>query len=171
MCDNFFRQAAVNGRLGRIWQRFDCCFTLQFTLGYFNGSWDKADDLSFGFGGKILQSDPAGEPIRVMNTETAETLRALLVSVVEEGTGYRAANRYCGAGGKTASAQTGRYQEGEEIVHAWFGGFFPAGEPKYVLVVFQEGGRAGGQTPASVFRAISEAVYCTENPGPADYGG
>ena len=109
--------------------------------------------------------------IRVMNTETAETLRALLVSVVEEGTGYRAANRYCGAGGKTASAQTGRYQEGEEIVHAWFGGFFPAGEPKYVLVVFQEGGRAGGQTPASVFRAISEAVYCTENPGPADYGG
>lgn len=45
------------------------------------------------------------------------------------------------------------------------------GEPKYVLVVFQEGGRAGGQTPASVFRAISEAVYCTENPGPADYGG
>lgn len=123
------------------------------------------------FDGKILQSDPAGEPIRVMNTETAETLRALLVSVVEEGTGYRAANRYCGAGGKTASAQTGRYQEGEEIVHAWFGGFFPAGEPKYVLVVFQEGGRAGGQTPASVFRAISEAVYCTENPGPADYGG
>ena len=106
-----------------------------------------------------------------MNTETAETLRALLVSVVEEGTGYRAANRYCGAGGKTATAQTGRYQEGEEIVHAWFGGFFPAGEPKYVLVVFQEGGRAGGQTPASVFRAISEAVYCTENPGPADYGG
>ena len=109
--------------------------------------------------------------------------------MVEEGTGYRAANRYCGAGGKTASAQTGRYQEGEEIVHAWFGGFFPAGEPKYVLehhqdifglpggepkyvlVVFQEGGRAGGQTPASVFRAISEAVYCTENPGPADYGG
>lgn len=46
------------------------------------------------FDGKILQSDPAGEPIRVMNTETAETLRALLVSVVDEGTGYRAANRY-----------------------------------------------------------------------------
>ena len=123
------------------------------------------------FDGKTLHSDPAGEPIRIMSEETAETLRALLVSVVEEGTGYRAANRYCGSGGKTASAQTGQYQNGEEIVHAWFGGFFPAGEPKYVLVVFQEGGRAGGQTPASVFRAISEAVYCVENPGPADYGG
>ena len=46
------------------------------------------------FDGKILQSDPAGEPIRVMNTETAETLRALLVSVVEEGTGYRAKTRF-----------------------------------------------------------------------------
>lgn len=123
------------------------------------------------FDGKTLHSDPTGEPIRIMSEETAETLRALLVSVVEEGTGYRAANRYCGSGGKTASAQTGQYQNGEEIVHAWFGGFFPAGEPKYVLVVFQEGGRAGGQTPASVFRAISEAVYCAENPGPADYGG
>lgn len=122
------------------------------------------------YDGKTLQEETAGAPIRIMSTETAETLRQLLVSVVEEGTGYRAANCYCGAGGKTASAQTGQYQEGEEIVHAWFGGFFPAGEPKYVLVVFQEGGRAGGQVPATVFRKISEAVYCAENPGPIDYG-
>lgn len=122
------------------------------------------------YDGKTLQEETAGAPIRIMSTETAEILRQLLVSVVEEGTGYRAANRYCGAGGKTASAQTGQYQEGEEIVHAWFGGFFPAGEPKYVLVVFQEGGRAGGQVPATVFRKISEAVYCAENPGPIDYG-
>ena len=83
------------------------------------------------YDGKTLQEETAGAPIRIMSIETAETLRQLLVSVVEEGTGYRAANCYCGEGGKTASAQTGQYQEGEEIVHAWFGGFFPAGEPKY----------------------------------------
>ena len=73
---------------------------------------------------------------------------------------------FLGPTGKTASAQTGRYRNGEEIVHAWFGGFFPAEEPKYVLVVFQEGGKAGGQTPAAVFRRISEAVYCIEPPRP-----
>ena len=93
------------------------------------------------------------------------------VDVVEQGTGYRAANRYCGSGGKTASAQTGRYVNGEEVVHAWFGGFFPAGQPKYVLVIFQEGGRAGGQVPAALFRTISEAVYCAENPAPYSPGG
>ena len=122
------------------------------------------------FDSETLQAEPAGEPIRVVCEETAQTLRKLLVSTVENGTGFRAANRYCGSGGKTASAQTGRYENGEEVVHAWFGGFFPAENPKYVLVVFQEGGRAGGQTPATVFRAISEAVYCAENPGPTDYG-
>ena len=118
------------------------------------------------FDGVTVQPAAAGEPIRIMSEQTAATLRELLVSTVENGTGYRAANRYCGSGGKTASAQTGQYRDGEEIVHAWFGGFFPAGEPKYVLVVFQEGGKAGGQTPAAVFRRISEAVYCAENPRP-----
>lgn len=118
------------------------------------------------FDGKTVQPATVGSPIRVMSEQTAKTLRELLVSTVENGTGYRAENRYCGSGGKTASAQTGRYRNGEEIVHAWFGGFFPAEEPKYVLVVFQEGGKAGGQTPAAVFRRISEAVYCIEHPRP-----
>lgn len=116
------------------------------------------------FDGKTAKEAAAGKPIRVLREETAETLRQLLVNTVENGTGYRAANRYCGSGGKTASAQTGQYLNGEEIVHAWFGGFFPAQQPKYVLVVFQEGGKAGGKTPAAVFGRISEAVYRVENP-------
>lgn len=123
------------------------------------------------FDGKTVQQQPSNPPLQVMSEQTAETLRTLLVDVVEQGTGYRAANRYCGSGGKTASAQTGRYVNGEEVVHAWFGGFFPAGQPKYVLVIFQEGGRAGGQVPAALFRTISEAVYCAENPAPYSPGG
>ena len=123
------------------------------------------------FDGKTVQQQPSNPPLQVMSEQTAEMLRTLLVDVVEQGTGYRAANRYCGSGGKTASAQTGRYVNGEEVVHAWFGGFFPAGQPKYVLVIFQEGGRAGGQVPAALFRTISEAVYCAENPAPYSPGG
>lgn len=53
--------------------------------------------------GKRCSSSPSNPPLQVMSEQSAETLRALLVDVVEQGTGYRAANRYCGSGGKTAS--------------------------------------------------------------------
>lgn len=115
--------------------------------------------------GVTLQTEPLKEEAgALLSPETAETLRQMLCGVVEKGTGTRAQNAYCGAGGKTASAETGQYVNGEEVVHAWFGGFFPAEEPKYALVVFQEGGEAGGRTPAAVFRTISEAVYLQEHP-------
>lgn len=115
--------------------------------------------------GKALTAAPPQSPgLRVLSASTAAALRRLLVQVVEEGTGSRARNIYGGSGGKTASAQTGRYAEGSEIVHAWFGGFFPAEDPRYALVVFREGGESGGGTPARVFRAISEAVTLCENP-------
>lgn len=115
--------------------------------------------------GRNLQpASEKGMPMRVLSADTADELRRLLVQVVEKGTGARARNIYCGSGGKTASAQTGSYADGQEIVHAWFGGFFPAGQPKYALVVFQEGGEAGGRTAATVFRTISEAAYLHEHP-------
>ncbi len=64
---------------------------------------------------------------QVMDKDVAEVIRQMLVGVVEEGLGRKAAPRAGGAGGKTGTAQTGRYQEdGEEIMDAWFVGFYPA---------------------------------------------
>ncbi len=133
-----------------------------------NGGHDVRPTLYEGMtwdGAFIEREPPQGERQRVISNRTAELLRRLMVGVVQEGTGKRAHNVYCGAGGKTASAQTGAFQDGEEIVHGWFGGFFPAEEPRYVLVVLQENGKSGGRVPALVFKAVSEAVYLEEHPG------
>ena len=75
----------------------------------------------------------------------------------EEGSAPLAKPKEGGAGGKTASAQTGQYdEEGEEIVHAWFSGFFPAQQPKYAVVILIEGGEFGGQVASPLFQQIAD---------------
>lgn len=97
---------------------------------------------------------------RVMKKSTAAVLQQLLGGVVANGSGKRAAPQYLTAGGKTASAQTGIYnQEGKEIVHGWFAGIYPLESPKYAIVVFAEGGEDGGRIPAEVFREICEGLF------------
>ena len=95
-----------------------------------------------------------------MSQKTAQVLGAFMISVVEEGSGTTAKPAQGGAGGKTASAQTGRMdpQTGEEIVHAWFTGFYPAQDPQYVITVLVEGGESGSDTAAPVFRQIADAI-------------
>ncbi len=105
--------------------------------------------------------DPAREETpkkRVMSSRTAATLREMLVSAVENGSGRNAKPDTGTAGGKTSTAQTGVYVEDQEVTHAWFCGFFPAEKPEYVAVVFAEGGGEGGALPASVFKKISQTI-------------
>jgi penicillin-binding protein 2 len=95
---------------------------------------------------------------RVMSERTAEIVRKLMVNVVAEGSGRTAAPKEGGAGGKTSSAQTGKYKDGEEIVHAWFAGFYPAEKPRYSIAVFIEGGGSGEQAAAPVFKEIADGI-------------
>lgn len=89
-----------------------------------------------------------------------------MISVVEEGSGTPGKPESGGAGGKTASAQTGKMDEnGEEIVHAWFAGFFPAEEPKYATVVLVEGGEFGGKIASPIFKRIADQVNKLEEQG------
>ena len=70
------------------------------------------------------------------------------------------------AGGKTATAQTGRYdEEGDELEEGWFAGFFPAEDPQYVAVVLAEGEGFGNTTAAPVFAALADAVAALEKEG------
>lgn len=97
---------------------------------------------------------------RIMSEDTAKTLQKFMVDVVENGSGTNAKPENFNAGGKTASAQTGIFDEnGNEIVHAWFAGFFPADEPKYAVVVFAEGMESGGTYAAPVFKRIADCIY------------
>lgn len=99
----------------------------------------------------------------VMSASTARRIQSYMVSVVENGSGENAYIEGVGAGGKTASAQTGKMgDDGEEIVDAWFSGFFPKDNPKYVIVVLNEGMSSGGKYAAPIFREIAQKIQLIE---------
>ncbi|MEG1943325.1 MAG: penicillin-binding transpeptidase domain-containing protein, partial [Angelakisella sp.] len=101
---------------------------------------------------------------RVINKSSAEALCRLMVRVVENGSGKKAACGYGGTGGKTSSAQTGAYENGSEIVHGWFTGFYPAENPRYAITVLEEGGGNGGALPAQIFAEICRGTALHDDP-------
>ncbi len=81
-----------------------------------------------------------GAKTKAMEKSTADTLKIALREVVLSGTGEAANISEVSLAGKTATAQTGRYDEnGNEITNSFFCGFFPYEKPKYVGVVFADG--------------------------------
>lgn len=115
-------------------------------------------------GTQIASHEPVYASNPVISQRTAAALQEFMIGVVEEGSGVYAKPKAGGAGGKTGSAQTGFFvigegdQEDEEIVHAWFTGFFPARSPKYAVVVFAEGGGSGAKAAAPVFQIIADGL-------------
>ena len=106
------------------------------------------------------EEEPEYSPNPVMSEKTAKILREMMISVVENGSGGNAKPKGSSAGGKTASAQTGQFDSGgNEIIHAWFLGFFPAENPKYAVSVLGEGMNSGGDFAAPVFGEICEEIH------------
>ena len=98
-----------------------------------------------------------GSPTRVMQDKTAAVLREYLKTVISDGTGVEATPTLTIAAGKTGTAQTGRYYEsGEEITNSWFCGFFPADEPRYVVIVMSDSKLK--VSTASVFAQIADGI-------------
>lgn len=110
--------------------------------------------------GKALsKATPSYSPVQVLDPDATQLVRQDMVSVVENGSGQKAKPDQLGAGGKTGSAQTGRYDEnGSELVHAWFAGFFPAEDPQYAIVVLAEEMDSGGDYAAPVFAEICNEI-------------
>lgn len=113
--------------------------------------------------GLTVIGQPEAPPQRIIKQSTAETLRELMVFVVENGSGKKAEPSYGSAGGKTGSAQTGSYLDGQEIVHGWFTGFYPGEQPKYAITVLEDGGGNGGAAPAEIFARICDQIALIEN--------
>ncbi|MEG1834575.1 MAG: penicillin-binding protein 2 [Oscillospiraceae bacterium] len=96
---------------------------------------------------------------RVMSSETAKLLNEFLRYTVEFGSGSKAENKKCTAAGKTATAQSGSYNEnGIEINRSWFCGYFPYQNPEYVIVVMKEDGIGGGTDCAPIFKQIADGI-------------
>ncbi|MBR7133584.1 MAG: penicillin-binding protein 2 [Clostridia bacterium] len=103
-----------------------------------------------------------GNPTKVMSDETAKLLREYLTAVLTEGTGKSALPKTVTAAGKTATAQTGRYESGVEICQGWFCGFFPAENPKYVAVIFSEDTRKQTASCSEIFGALADRITSFE---------
>ena len=80
------------------------------------------------------------------------------MGVLEEGTGSKAKPQTVSAAGKTATAQTGKFQDGKEINESWFCGFFPAVNPQYVVVIFSEDDSKQTLTCAEIFAKIADDI-------------
>jgi cell division protein FtsI (penicillin-binding protein 3) len=104
------------------------------------------------------------EPRRVIQPETAATLRRLMEGVVLNGTGKLARLDGWTSAGKTGSAQkidpnTGRYSPTQII--ASFTGFAPINNPAVTILISLDspvGQHEGGQVAAPVFKRVAEQV-------------
>jgi len=111
--------------------------------------------------GQIATIEP--EPVRrVISEKTAATITAMMVSVVENGGGNRAAVKGYRIAGKTGTAQT--YKHGQPLTGpgttiASFIGYAPINDPQFAVLVKIDRPRAsiwGGSTAAPLFSEIAE---------------
>ncbi len=111
---------------------------------------------------QVLQSNHPKVVDRVISSETASRLKAILYNVVENGTGKKARIEGIKVAGKTGTAQkvvNGRYSH--DKFAASFFGFAPLDDPKIaVLVVFDEPHPSyfGGTVAAPVFKEVVEST-------------
>lgn len=111
--------------------------------------------------GRLIPSQDKPAYTKIMKESTARFLKECLINVVENGTGQKAKPEKFGAGGKTATAQTGWGDSNN--VHGWFSGFFPADSPKYAVIVLAENGVSGSYSCAPVFKEIADGINALED--------
>jgi penicillin-binding protein 2 len=103
------------------------------------------------------------EGTRVLSENTCNILKEALSLTTIDGTGKRAFSSLYTCCSKTATAQSGQYDEnGNEILYCWFAGFFPADNPKYAICVMKENGISGGTDCAPVFKEIAEGIIAVK---------
>jgi penicillin-binding protein A len=105
--------------------------------------------------GNELERTPNDQVLQdIMNPETAQEVRRMMISVVEKGSGTKAAVQGMTVGGKTGTAQVG----GDALPHAWFAGFAEQGERSVVIVVLIENGGEGSQVAAPIFAKMAQTA-------------
>jgi penicillin-binding protein 2 len=95
------------------------------------------------------------QEVRVISPATAGVMRLLMEAVTGQGTGREAFVPVNGSAGKTGSAQIGN---NNELVHAWFTGYAPLSQPRYIVTVLVEEGESGSKSAAPVFKEIMEQI-------------
>jgi cell division protein FtsI (penicillin-binding protein 3) len=105
----------------------------------------------------------------ICSKETLDKAQALLIGVVEQGTGRNLRNPYYTLAGKTGTAvianeDKGYTTGGAKKYQASFCGYFPAKNPEFsiiVVIVGPKGKFYGGSVAGPVFRGIADKVYAS----------
>ncbi len=96
---------------------------------------------------------------KVLSKTTCDIIKNAMEETTLSGTGKSAFSSLFNSCTKTATAQSGQYDEnGIEIKYCWFVGFFPAEKPEYIICILKENGSSGGTDGAPVFKEISENI-------------
>lgn len=109
-------------------------------------------------GGTVTQTFKQGRAVRAVSQNTAEIMQTLMEGVTRNGTGQQAWIEPWGSAGKTGSAQVGSQQ-----TDAWFSGYAPLKEPRYVATVLINNAESGGKNAAPVYRDIMTEILKKEN--------
>ena len=108
--------------------------------------------------GNAIQKVKLPEKCKVLNESTIEIIDFLLQSVVENGNGNKAYSPLVVGHGKTATAQSGWFDNDREINHTWFCGYFTYNDKIYTVVIFKEDGKSGAVDCAPIFKQIVERI-------------
>ena len=114
-------------------------------------------------GREISREEPAAIR-RVVSEGTARRVNAILLSVVDKGTGLKAAVQGYRVAGKTGTSKkidpkTGKYLTGSNV--ASFCGFFPLEKPLYTILVVMDNPKIsqyGGESAAPAFQEIAKKI-------------
>lgn len=97
--------------------------------------------------------------LRVMSVSTAGKLRTAMEGAVKSGTAQPGAPSGCVAGAKTGTAQTGVYENGQELLHFWYCGYVcDENGPRYCITVLKESAPEGGDVAARVFQRVAQGL-------------
>jgi peptidoglycan glycosyltransferase/penicillin-binding protein 2 len=96
---------------------------------------------------------------QAVSIKTARQVQKMLELTVSEGTGKTAALKEVEVAGKTATSETGSIKDNQEqVLNTWFGGYFPADQPEWAVIVLSEDGISGSQNAAPVFQDIARGI-------------
>ena len=108
---------------------------------------------------KLIETENDKLKEKIISTEACNIIKTALSKTVSEGTGTAAQSSLYTCCTKTATAQSGQYDEyGNEIKFCWFVGFFPKENPQYTICIMKEQGSSGGSDCGPVFKEIAENI-------------
>lgn len=112
--------------------------------------------------GKMIKPYNKENDRRVISEDFSKITQELLREVASTGTAKSLdLESIGGAAGKTGSAEA--FLKGEETVHGWFTGYYPAENPKYAITVLVEQASSGSKSATPIFEKICKVIYDLEN--------